>query len=268
VKNNIIRQSKRLSGEHNNFFEYENKKNANIVQQNKKIKIDLEDIETLEKLESEKLINKKIDNIMRSNNKKQNQNIKFNNYKKMYNTNVDKNNANNNNNINKFNNNNSRRDKDDDELSQLSQESEGSHADKRFLKNRLLIYDDIVVTYNRLNHDDEKSLLDKQKTFVEPYPATKQKSFVEPFSVTKQNSFVELFPITNTNPFNTTVADNVTVNNISESAKIDNMVTSKNLDEQQRHTAIKKFMATENSSASMYWEEDSTSTNKNINISL
>jgi hypothetical protein len=155
VKNMSIRQSKRLSGEHSNFFEYENIKNANIVQQNKKIKIDSEDIETLEKLDSKKMVNKEINNIMRNNNRIQN--IRVNNYKKIGNTmvtknvnknnkNFEKNNVNNNNNIMKFNNNNnSRRDKEEDELSQSSGESEGSDAEKRFFKNRLLIYDDIII---------------------------------------------------------------------------------------------------------------------------
>jgi hypothetical protein len=80
-----------------------------ICQQNKKIKIDIEDIEVLEKMESKKLINKKINNIMRSNNRKQNQNIRINNYKKI--DNIDsatvnkRNNVNNINNIKKLNNN-------------------------------------------------------------------------------------------------------------------------------------------------------------------
>jgi hypothetical protein len=263
LNNSVIRQSKRLSGEHNNFFEYNNKKDVNIVQKNKKIKIDVEDIETLEKLNSEKLVNKKINNIMRSNNKKQDQNIRINNYKlnntgvtknsNRFNKTVNKNNVNKNNNIKKFNNN-SLPDKDDETLSQSSQESEGPEAEKRFLKNRLLIYDDIVVTYNRCNNNDEKSLLRTENLSAKPLPETKQNSFVAPLH------------ITNTNLSNITVVDNFTVNDTSETSKIrDNIVSkSDNCYGQQRRTMMNKFMNNVKTSTSLYWKDD-LPVNKNIN---
>jgi hypothetical protein len=208
LKNNVIRQSKRLSGEYSNFFEYDNKRNVNVVQQNKKVKIDIEDIEVLEKMESKKLINKTINNIMKNNNRNNNQNIRLNHFRKVgtnsankykinknnvnNNNKINKNNVNNNNNINKFNNNKSFHDKDEDERSRSSEESDGSDAEKRFLKNRLLIYDDIIITYNRITND-EKSLLNANLS-------------VEPISAFKQNVFVNPLPITNTSPSDKTVA--------------------------------------------------------------
>jgi hypothetical protein len=88
---------------------------------------------------------------------------------------------------------------------------------------------------------------------------------VEPLYDAKQNFFVEPLPITNTNPFNTTVADNVFMNNIVESAQLsNNMVTSKKLNKQQRRTMMNKFMTNVNSSTSMYWKEDLPG-DKNIN---
>jgi hypothetical protein len=262
IKNSIIRKSKRLSGEQNNFFEFDNKKNVNIIQRNKKVKIDVENIEILEKLNSEKLVNKKINNIMKINNRQQNQNIRINNYKNVDNTNSatrnsvnKKNNVNNINNIKKLKNNKSLRKKEDDEFSQSSVESEGSAAEQRFFKNRLLIYDDIVVTYNRLNNNDEKSLLNTQNLSVKPVPDTKQNSFVTPF------------PIINTKTSNTNVADNVTVDKTSETLEICNHIVnqSDNFAGQQRRTMMNKFMTNVNSSTSMYWKEDLPGRNKTIN---
>jgi hypothetical protein len=271
IQNSIIRQSKRLSGAQNHFFEFDNKKNVNIIQRNKKIKIDIEDVDVLENLKSEKLVNKKINNIMKNNNNNNNQNIRVNNFRKVGTNSankykINKKNVHNNNNIKKFNNNNSFQVKDDDELSQSSGESEGSDAEEKFFKNRLLIYDDIVITYNRLNHDDEKSLLDKQKSFVEPYPATKQNTFVEPLFSSIQNSLVEPFPTAHANLSNATGGDNLKMNNINETVEVgNNMMTSKKLDEQKRHNAMKKFMANGNNSTSMYWKDDSIDKTYNNN---
>jgi hypothetical protein len=56
------------------------------------------------------------------------------------------------------------------------------------------------------------------------------------------------------------------VNNINETVKVgNNMVTSKRLNEQQRHNSMKKFMANGKSSTSFYWKDDSISRNNNNN---
>jgi hypothetical protein len=196
---------------------------------------------------------------MKNNNRNNNQYIRVNNFKNSVTNNNTvnkkfvKNNVNNNN-INTFNNNKSFCDKDEDELSQSSGEPDGFDAAKRFLKNRLLIYDDIIITYNRITND-EKLLLNKQKSLIEPFSAIKQNSFVEPLHITK------------TNPSNTTVANNVTVNDTSNNTEISNNIVNQydNFAGQQRHNAMKKFMANGNSSTSMYWKEDSIDKTYNNN---
>jgi hypothetical protein len=55
------------------------------VQNNKKVKIDVNEIEVLEKMDSKKLINRKINNIMNSKNK----NIRLNNFRKVVQTSID-----------------------------------------------------------------------------------------------------------------------------------------------------------------------------------
>jgi hypothetical protein len=96
--------------------------------------------------------------------------------------------VNNDNNINELNNNNSFRDKDDEELSQSSGESGRSNSSaKRFLKNRLLIYDDIIITYNRITND-EKSLLNEQQLSVESFLSLNNNTHVGETSLLKTSS--------------------------------------------------------------------------------